>query len=166
MTGVFGAIAELTVFVCCFFYGLRWLGLLTSRAERNGFVATILVGASAGAVLAYQLIRRLHFSPLGLTLGIGVALLGHAAWCALWRRPPDPPRPLPPRYLVLAGICAGILAHFVEIQVGIAICATRLYFFTYVSLALAIGLSVTVQQRKVATSDTAEDLSILAPREP
>ena len=167
MTGAFGAIAELALFVCCFYYGLRWLGLVTSRAERNGFVASVVAGGAAGAILPYLLTRRLHFSPLGLSLGIAVALVGHGAWCVL-RRPPDVPRALRSSDLLLAGLCAGILAHFVEIQVGVATCATRLYFFTYASLMLVIGVwaSTPIQQREAAGGDTAEDVPILPPPEP
>ena len=159
MTGVLGAIAELTVFVCCFYYGLRWLGLLSSRAEHKGFLAAVMVGGAVGAILPYLLTGRLHFSPLGLPLGIAVALLGHAAWCAL-RRTLDVPRSLSSRDLLLVGLCAGILAHFVEIQVGIAICATRLFFFTYASLMLAIGVwaSRPVQKGEAAANDADDDL--------
>ena len=34
---------------------------------------------------------------------------------------------------------AAVLAHYVEIHFGIAISATRLYFFVYVALMLALG---------------------------
>ncbi len=43
------------------------------------------------------------------------------------------------RAITLIVLLAAIMAHFVEINFGIAIVATRTYFFTYVALLLGVG---------------------------
>ena len=45
----------------------------------------------------------------------------------------------PTRSLTLIVLLSAILAHFIEINFGIAIVATRTYFFTYAALLLSVG---------------------------
>ena len=49
------------------------------------------------------------------------------------------------------GLVAAVLAHYVEIHFGIAISATRLYFFAYVALMFALGYRL--RQPTPATED-------------
>jgi tetratricopeptide (TPR) repeat protein len=44
-----------------------------------------------------------------------------------------------PRAMLLVGLLAAMAAHFVEINFGIAIAATRTYFWTFAALLLTIG---------------------------
>jgi tetratricopeptide (TPR) repeat protein/O-antigen ligase len=165
-TGVLGALAEIGLFVSCLYHGLRSLGLVSSLADRNGFVAAIGFGSVGGAFIPYLATGNVYFSPLGVPLGIAIALLGQPAYLALRRRA-CVPSALGPRAPMLAALCAGILAHFVEIQVGVAISVTRLYFFTYASLTTAIGLlaSVPAEPARGAAQESVYDLPSAGSRE-
>ena len=43
------------------------------------------------------------------------------------------------RAYLLLGLLAAVIAHFVEINFGIAIAATRTYFWVYAALILLVG---------------------------
>lgn len=71
---------------------------------------------------------------IGLAIYLGViALFFRTAWKALWRA-----QTLWGQLLVLAGM-SGVVAHMVEILVGIPIVATLTYFWTFLAIVPLIG---------------------------
>jgi len=139
MTGLFGFLAELTVFLSFFYYVLRWLGMISTPEERNAYVGSVGIGGAVGGLAPYFIEGGFRYSGVGLPAGIGVALMAYLLVFAntRGRKAPTVARR---DGLLLAGLLAAVAAHFVEVHFGIALVATRLYFWTYAALAVAVGV--------------------------
>lgn len=132
-TGVIGCVAELALFLAVFTHALRGLGAIATARAHAVFLA-IVVGAGLVAA-AGSIVLTGGRTLVGLCLGLGMAVgvLGYTARAALRRSGIEADAAGARRFL-LAGVFAGMVAHFVEIQVGIATVTTRLYFFAAAAL--------------------------------
>ena len=145
ITGVLGLGAYLTIFGSVFYYGLKWLGLLRGTNQRNLFLALYIGGGTVSAVgfLLWKDVSYLGISiPFGMIGGviaylIFISLFGH------FKTPQTEGERL--RVLTLLGLLAVVVAHFVEINFGIAIAATRTYFWTFAGLILVVGYVLPLQ---------------------
>ncbi|HYN89660.1 MAG TPA: tetratricopeptide repeat protein, partial [Ardenticatenaceae bacterium] len=139
MTGVFGFAAQLVLFGSFFYFVLRWLGMINSGAQRNTFVALAGIGAVVGVLLPRILQGSFILSGVGLaagmTTGLVIYLLAYAVTHLNQSGTPERPYSL-----LLIGLLSAVMAHFVEVHFGIAIGATRLYFWTYLALAVVVGI--------------------------
>ena len=140
--GAIGCGAQLILFVALFFHILRWLGVTATPAQRNWFAAAATGGATVGGLLPAAL-GRTPFAALGLSVGLATGVLAYLGVAAA-RRAERRTRLRDDDALLLAALFAAAIGHFVEIQVGISIATTRLYFFTFAGLAVAIGMQTTV----------------------
>ena len=139
--GVLGLLAELWVFLGLMSFLLIRLGVLRSPAQTRGFVTTAVMAAVMGAAIPCAIDGSLRFLGLGLSLGLTGGLVVFLFALGLRRRERRAGATRPEELLLIA-LWAALMAHFVEIQVGIPTAATRLYFWAYAGLALATGLSV------------------------
>ncbi len=147
ITGLIGFAAYLLLFGSVFYYGYRWLGLIENSRQRNVFIGLFLAGGLIAA-LFLGLWKGAHFVGAGLPLGIALGLAIYLVVSAIvfYNRPKESSRPIsnlqPPtsnlQFLLIALVSA-LLAHFVEIHLGIAIAATRTYFWVYAALMVTIG---------------------------
>jgi tetratricopeptide (TPR) repeat protein len=146
MTGVLGFAAQTLLFLALFYYILQWLGLINTAGQRNLFIASILAGALGGAILPYLMDGTIRMSGVGLPAGIALGLIAYLLLYALThlKRTRVGNRL---DSLLLIALLSGIIAHFVEIHFGIAIAATRLYFWIYAALAVVVGWSLVQQER-------------------
>jgi tetratricopeptide (TPR) repeat protein len=131
-TGVCGAAAILAVHV------LLWIQLLAAiTPSLAGSVRWKLAlgpigGAALAALLAVTWLSRLWL-PFAVAGGLVAGALGALAWIRStpgnegWNRA---------RWLAL-GLLGGSIAHFVEIQIGVATMTSRLIWWTYVGLVAA-----------------------------
>ncbi|HUF37982.1 MAG TPA: hypothetical protein VMN57_05620 [Anaerolineales bacterium] len=144
ITGMLGLAAEQILFVSVFFYGLKWLGLLNDARQRRLFLSLILAGGFASA-LGFVYFFDVGFLGVGLPFGMLLGLLAYLALTALffaYERPAtDGERA---RALTLMMVLGAVIAHYVEIHFGIAIAATRLYFWVYSGLLVAVGYWMTL----------------------
>ncbi|MFI5366373.1 MAG: tetratricopeptide repeat protein [Candidatus Binatia bacterium] len=139
MTGIVGCLVELVLFLSLVHYILRLLDLSRTKRDRNAFVGTAVVGSVLGGSLPYALDGRFRFCGLGLPVGMFVGLIAYLiVWAGMHRgekrtggRAED---------LVLMGLLAGIVGHFIEMQFGIVIATTGLYYWAFAGLAVAIGM--------------------------
>ncbi len=162
ITGLVGFVAYLLLFGSVFYYGYRWLGLIENARQRNIFIGLFLVGGLVAA-LFLGLWKGAHFVGVGLPLGIALGLAGYLVVSAgmFYGRAKEqrskgadfqPPtlrlgsgqasnvQPLASNFqFLLIALVSALLAHFVEIDLGIAIAATRTYFWVYAALMVAIG---------------------------
>jgi hypothetical protein len=101
--------------------------------------------------------QGIGFLGVGLPFGEILGMLIYLTLFALFRRlPEDYRRTDPERSLLLIALIAAICAHFVEVHFGIAIAATRLYFWVYAGLLLAAGIRL--PEMKVYRQSTAGDV--------
>ena len=139
ITGVLGLIVYLTLFGSVLYYGLKWLGLVRSDRQRYLYLGLYLGGGlvSSIAFVMWQGVSYLGVAlPFGMVMGV-MAYLILSSLFGGFQAPPTLAEKL--RAYILLGLLATIVAHFVEINFGIAIAATRTYFWTFSGLLLVVG---------------------------
>lgn len=153
-TGLTGFLAYMFLFASIFYHGLKWLRAIATRRQRYLFFSLWIGGGLFGAVF-FGLWKGAHFIGVGLPFGIILGLVGYMILRALIFREGEMTES-GLYQLLLIGLISALMAHFVEIHFGIAIAATRTYFWTYAALMVVIGHYL--QQRTPAA------VSIIPPR--
>lgn len=157
ITGFVGFLVYMLVFASVFYYGFKWLGLIRNQQERNLFAALWVIGAVVGSVASglYQLEFIGVGLPLGVIVGFGLYLVIATTFLRGEVKPPAD------RWyqLLLIALISAVVAHFVEIHFGIAIAATRTYFWTYAALLVVVGHVTT---RRPTSSEVAESATRVA----
>ncbi len=138
--GLIGLAAYLVLFGSIFYYGLKWLGLIANSRQRNLLIIAWLVGGFLGVLIPWLVEGSLRWAGAGIPAGILLALVMYLM-AALFRQSPTSNLQLPTSnfQLLLIALLAALVAHFVETQFGIAITATRTYFWLYAALVAIIG---------------------------
>ncbi len=155
-TGGVGFVVYMLLFGSVFYYGLKWLGFIRSRRQGWAFAGLWIGGGLVGALGAWAW-RGLPYLGVGIPLGVmgGLAVYLAAFMVMLTaislmnRRKKGKMREVPVlggRYsLWMLALVAAVVAHFIEIHFGIAIAATRTYFWTLAALMVAIGTRLALQ---------------------
>jgi tetratricopeptide (TPR) repeat protein len=140
--GIAGVAVYLLVVAGFFFYGLRHMGLITDRRGRQRYWMVVLLGVMLGVALVRLVDGGWHFVGLGASAGTLAAVLGYAGFSGWMERlSPGDTDPLPAAGLLAAGV-----AHFVELQTGIAVIATRLLFWLLIALVVTMPARETISQ--------------------
>jgi tetratricopeptide (TPR) repeat protein/O-antigen ligase len=145
-TGLLGLASYLLLFVGVFYYGLKWLGMITTNTRRNVFLGLVLAGGAIGAV-SFVLWQGPEFFGVGLPFGMLIGLIAFLTVYALIALPrmaaagsaAVQASPEAWRAIALIGLFSAIVAHFAEIHFGIAIVSTRTHFWIYTGLMLVLG---------------------------
>jgi tetratricopeptide (TPR) repeat protein len=141
ITGVFGFIGYMSLFISIFYWALRWLGLLVNR--RDAILFFSLLAFFSIVFIAYFLITdggKLRFFGAALPAGLILGLVVYVAAAAFLHTNFSVDRADIPRQLLMIAILATMAAHFVEIHFGIAIAATRTYFWIQAAMLLVLGM--------------------------
>ncbi len=157
-TGVLGLGSYLVLFTAIFYYGLRWLGLLTGPRDRWLFLS-LFFGGGLISTIGFVLVMGTAFLGVGLPFGMILGFTLYLAIRAFSARETLPSEGIAgERPLLLMAILAAIQAHFVEINFGIAIAATRTYFWELAALLLLVGYVLPRHGEYAMTgAQTAED---------
>ena len=167
ITGLLGFLAYLTLFIAIFYWALRWLGLLVNKRDSILF-GGLLLACSLAFVLVF------YWYDWELALLWRGAARRHDAWAGRLRHA----RRIPPpsfehrarrlaRQLLIITLVATIAAHFTEIHFGIAIAATRTYFWVYTALLLVLGMHWAAPEAfAIAEAASASAMRSLFPRPP
>jgi tetratricopeptide (TPR) repeat protein len=147
ITGLLGLSAYLWVFCSVFYYGFKWLGLVEGKRQRN-LLFGLMAGLGVASVAFFWWWQGLHFFGAALTLGIVSGLGTYLAITStisavhiLRSNEAALPPPHPHQFLIVS-IVAAIIAHFVEINFGIAIASTRTTFWAYAGILVVAGLGL------------------------
>ncbi len=137
-TGFLGLVAYLLIFGAVFFYAIKWLGLV--ERKRNTYLMVLLmgVGGVCGAV-GFSQWRGIEYAGIGLPFGIMIALLLYISIIGVLSRDGKKLHTCQNRNLILIMLVSAFLAHFIEINFGIAIVATRMLFWIYAGMLLVVG---------------------------
>ncbi len=156
ITGILGFAVYLFTFGSFFAWGLHWLGLLRGRRDLGVFIGISVLFMVTFFLIGWRMEGAYLFAvavPLGLVVG-SVVYLTYQGLCGLWRGAPGPEKSTlsegeegvssldgtgHPHALLIVALLAGVLAHFVEINFGIAIAATRTMFWTFAGLLVVLG---------------------------
>ena len=148
ITGFLGFLAYVLLFFTLFYWALRWLGLIRSRQDLTLFAGFWLGGGLLLALLFYLYDGSWRFFGVALPSGFMLGLIVYVTLAVFLhgdaRRDAeegaqDSPQDIRRRLLIIA-VLATIVAHFVEIHFGIAIAATRTYFWVLSALLLVLGM--------------------------
>ena len=148
--GVIGFAAYMSVFSSLFYFGLKWLGFMQSKRQRNLFLFLAAAGALVGVFLPRIVEGTYQMSGVGLPAGFigGVSVYLMLAAALFYRKeqsadgePEKDNQGGNSRQLLLIGLLSAVVAHFVEIHFGIAIASTRVHFWVYAALFVLLGLN-------------------------
>lgn len=139
--GALGFVGYLWLFGAVFTFGLRAMGLLPDDWRRNLYLGLMAGGALAATLLVIFTVGPHFFGlaiPVGMVGGIFVYLV---VWgFSVWDRQED--MELHPQFLLLMGLFSALVAHFIEINFGIAIAATNTTFWCFAGLLVVTGLGM------------------------
>lgn len=142
ITGLLGLVSYLTLFGSLFYFGLKWLGLVPGKREKIFFLALYIIGGFLSAV-AFVVWGGIEFLGVALPFGMVVGIVIYLIFISLFGRIQDGINEMERlRAYLLLGLLAALAAHLVEINFGIAIAATRTYFWVYTALLLLVGFKL------------------------
>lgn len=138
ITGVVGFVIYMILFTSLFYHGLKWLGLITDPKERNVFLC-LWLGFGFLVMAGFWWVLGANFVgvalPFGMVIGLGIYL---AIYTFFFYKEETREKEAPYQILLIA-LLSALVAHFIEIHFGIAIAATRTYFWVYAALMVVIG---------------------------
>jgi tetratricopeptide (TPR) repeat protein len=139
ITGGSGLLVYLAIFSSVFYYGLKWQGLIKTRGNKIFFYVCLVGGGVIGAISLIAIKGIEYFGvglPFGMIVGVVLYLTIYALKALSEKNELDRSNTYIPLMIVLF---AAVVGHFVEINFGIAIVATRTLFWTYAGLTLVVG---------------------------
>lgn len=142
ITGLAGLFAWQFLYLSVIYFAFGYLGVIRSRRDGWVFAAFWIVGALLAAMIALILIDPIYLGvaiPTGVILGLVAYLIYYALFSRQKSTIDNRDQPSLINRLLMNALVAAVLAHYVEIHFGIAISATRLYFFVCVALIFALG---------------------------
>lgn len=165
VTGFAGLAAYLTLFGSVLYFGLKWLGLVGGKRQRNLYLG-LYIGGGVLSTLVFVLWKGIAYLGVALPFGMIMGTILYLIIMALFGRF-DNPRTAGEklRAYVLLGLLAAIVAHYMEINFGIAIASTRTYFWTYSALLLLVGyiLPRYGEYEQISTAEVALSLEKQSP---
>jgi tetratricopeptide (TPR) repeat protein/O-antigen ligase len=145
-TGLIGLFLYIALMAGIFYLSFKWVGLITARFHRHLFLTLIILGCVIGALLPKLALGSFAFSGIGLSFGFMFAIAIYLMTSPFMLKTlKENEEKLGDKFLII-GFLAGISAHFIEIQFGIAIATTRLYFFAFTALILILGMRTVVEK--------------------
>jgi len=139
ITGVLGLIVYLALFGSVIYFGLKWLGLVRGARQRNLFLILYLGGGFLSSLI-FVVWKGIPYLGVALPFGMIVGVTFYLILVSLFGNL-EAPKELAEklRAYILLGMLAAIVAHFMEINFGIAIAVTRTYFWSFSALILLVG---------------------------
>ncbi|MFN8470579.1 MAG: tetratricopeptide repeat protein [Anaerolineae bacterium] len=137
-TGLLGFLAYLALFTAVFYLGLRWLGLINTSRQRNLFFI-LWLGLGAIVAAGFSVILQPAFFGVALPAGMILGLFAYLVWFALSRQAVGAESLANPYRLLIMALYTAMIAHFIEINFGIAIAATRTLFWSFSALLVVTG---------------------------
>ena len=169
ITGFFGFVAYMSLFITIFYWSLRWLGLLVNRRD-NILFASLLAFTSIVAVLVFFATDDWRWRYFGVAVPSGLlgGLVLYVMIAAFLHPTYRPEKGDIPRLLLIIAILTTIVAHFAEIHFGIAIAATRTYFWVLAALLVVVGMrwakpTAFNKVQEIASESVDEDLEEAEP---
>lgn len=137
-TGLLGFVAENLFFLALFYYALRWLGLMPTDRSRYLFIG-LWFGMGALLAVVFGLLFGWEFIGVALPGGMMLGMFAYLIAVA-FRSKSVPNLTSQGSALWLVALVALFVSHFIEIHFGIAIVSTRLYFWFFAAVLVAIGV--------------------------
>ncbi|HEX9116905.1 MAG TPA: hypothetical protein VGA61_12625, partial [Anaerolineae bacterium] len=151
-TGALGLAAQLALFVSLFYFALRWLGLIGSRARRNLFLTLLAAGALLGIFLPWFVEHQWRLAGIGLPAGMIIGLIIYVTLDLLLPAPVASGEgagvtgsavvavPAGRQQVLILALFASLVAHFAEVHFGIAIVSTLTHFWVLSAALVVTGM--------------------------
>ncbi len=153
ITGAMGFVVYMFLFGSIFYFGLKWLGFMETKLQRNLFLLLSIAGAAVGVFLPRLVEGTFRLSgvglPVGFIAGTSLYLMLSAARFDTAEQATDPKK-----QLLLIGLFSAMVAHFIEIHFGIAIASTRVHFWAYAAVFVLLGLNLIREEPAAAAAPT------------
>jgi tetratricopeptide (TPR) repeat protein len=140
--GILGFVAYLWIFGSVFTFGLHWLGFLPPDWRRILFYTLLAAGAIVATAVVIPIVGPHFFGlaiPVGMVGGLFVYLVVYG--CSVYWEAKKAPE-AHPYAVLLVSILAAVVAHFIEINFGIAIASTRTAFWAYAGVLVVAGMGL------------------------
>ena len=138
ITGTLGFAAYISLFTSLFYFSLKWLGAIKNRRQLWAFLG-LWFGLGLVSVLGFRLADTTwRLSGVALPAGMILGFVIYVTITAFAGRGVG--EGSMGRQLLIITLLATIVAHFIEIHFGIAIAATRTYFWTLSAVLVVVGL--------------------------
>ncbi|MFN8496529.1 MAG: tetratricopeptide repeat protein [Anaerolineae bacterium] len=137
-TGLLGFLAYLALFTSVFYLGLRWLGLINTARQRTLFFV-LWFAFGAAVALGFSVLIEPAFLGVALPAGMMLGLFAYLVWFAVSRQTIGAESLANPYRLLIMALYTAMIAHFIEINFGIAIAATRTLFWSFCALLVVTG---------------------------
>lgn len=144
ITGAVGLLAYMFLFGSFFYFGFSWIGLVRSRVEKILFPLLLIV-ATVISVIAFVALVGVSAFGVGVAFGVALGLLLYLIVSALIHTfgaggaRPDSSLRLRDQIMVIA-LLSAVMAHFIEIHLGIAIASTRTHFWAFAAMMVVLGM--------------------------
>jgi tetratricopeptide (TPR) repeat protein len=138
ITGLVGFVVYMILFTGLFYYGLKWLGLITNSRERSVFLC-LWLGFGFLVMVGFWRVLGANFVGVALPFGMVIGLGTYLAIYTLFFYKGGTREEEAPYQILLIALLSALVAHFIEIHFGIVIAATRTYFWIYAALMVVIG---------------------------
>lgn len=135
-TGLIGFLAEMFFFASMFYFVLKWLGLMYAPRHVYAFGAFLVAGGALGLAIPVA-VGHPEFLGVGIPVGFIVAFIFYSTWATISQQ--IHVGASGEKQLFLIAILSAVVAHFIEIQFGIAIGATREYFWALAAMLVVVG---------------------------
>ncbi len=153
-TGLVGFVVYMTLFTSIFYYGLKWLRLITNPRERNVFLC-LWLGFGFLVMAGFWRVLGANFVGVALPFGMVIGLGTYLAIYTFFFYKGERREKEAPYQILLIALLSALVAHFIEIHFGIAIAATRTYFWVYAALMVVIGYHLRREAVPVAVHEPA-----------
>lgn len=149
-TGFLGLVSYFFLVGAAFYHILKRLGMAGPFAGPALFLAINILAAASGVILPI-LLKRPEYAALGTMLGLAGAVVVHAVIAAMR----GPAIKYDASKLVALCLLTGLMAHFLEIAVGICSITSGTYFFILVGLiSQSCGANSDVGDVELRTRET------------
>lgn len=160
ITGGLGLIVYIVLFASVIYYGLKWLELINSKKQAQLFFA-IYIGTGIASAAIMAIWQGWGFIGVGLPFGMILGVLIYLFLIALFGKFDNPKTIDEKLYLlIIAGLLASIVAHFAEINFGIAIAVTRTYFWVFSGLLFVLGYIIKSHVISTTKNESEKDYDI------
>jgi tetratricopeptide (TPR) repeat protein len=149
MMGVIGFAAYYFLMFSLFYYLLKAVGWIPDASARRRLLVLLGLGGVLGVLLPPLMTGNFVFSGLGLPAGMLLAMFAYLVWQALVSAREETGTDAPGSgetatqmmdardILLLMGVFAALVAHFVEVHFVFSIAATYVYFWAYAGMVVA-----------------------------
>ena len=166
ITGLIGFLAYMLLFGSYFYYGFKWIGLVGSKFERILFPLLLILGGAI-SVVVFAAAVGWHALGVGVAFGVAAGLILYLIVSALINVFGKDEGTLRVNLslrdqVMLIALVSAVMAHFIEIHLGIAIASTRTLFWAFTAMTLVLGMGWLDDSKRPASEAQVEGTEAVA----